>query len=156
MSEPSAAGASPSGAERLAQVVIGATALIFLALGAWLLVSPAGLAGVGLDVSTPVARTELRATYGGFELGTGLFLAWCCACRARLRIGLVATALIVGGFALGRLVGLALDRPDATAQYGLLALELTGVTLAVVATLWLQRRTGGADAALSQGLRPPA
>ncbi len=126
----------------LARGVLGACALVYLALGAWLLARPQGLAAVGVDASTPPARTELRATYGGLELGLGLFLAWCLLGDVgRLRAGLWAAALTIGGFGAGRLVGLVVDRPPERVFLALLAVEVLGVVAAAAALARLPEAT---------------
>ena len=52
----------------------------FLGFGAWLLVDPVGgLAGVGIAGTTAAGVVELRAFYGGLEVGLGLFLLMCAA-----------------------------------------------------------------------------
>lgn len=134
---------------RFARLVLGLGALLFLGLGSWFLIAPQALALVGLGADSPAARTELRATYGGFEVGVGLFLAWCAAGDLlRLRTGLVACACALGGFGAGRLVGLVVDRPPQPVFLVLLAAELSGVALPVLA-LALLRAPGrpAADAA---------
>ena len=52
----------------------------FLGFGGWLLVDPVGgLASVGIAGTTPAGVVELRAFYGGLEVGLGLFLLMCAA-----------------------------------------------------------------------------
>ena len=60
--------------------VLVLAALGFLGFGAWLLVDPVGgLAGVGIAGTTAAGVVELRAFYGGLEVGLGLFLLLCSA-----------------------------------------------------------------------------
>ncbi|OGT58612.1 MAG: hypothetical protein A3E01_03865 [Gammaproteobacteria bacterium RIFCSPHIGHO2_12_FULL_63_22] len=61
-------------------LVLVLAALGFLGFGAWLLVDPVGgLAGVGIAGTTAAGVVELRAFYGGLEIGLGLFLLLCSA-----------------------------------------------------------------------------
>ena len=49
---------------------IGLTYLVF---GVWLLIHPSALDGYGIVLESATARADMRATYGGFEIGVGLF-----------------------------------------------------------------------------------
>ena len=60
--------------------VLALAGLGFLGFGAWLVFDPVGgLAGVGIAGTTPAGVIELRAFYGGLEIGLGLFLLLCAA-----------------------------------------------------------------------------
>lgn len=91
----------------LARLLLLASAVIFIGVGAIFLFLPESFAHV-LEITAPtaMARMDLRATYGGLELGFGIFLVICVVKRPWIRPGLVALALATGGFAFGRLVGL--------------------------------------------------
>ena len=56
------------------QLLIIIAALIFLGFGVWFIIKPTALAGIGIEATSPSARTDIRATYGGFELGVAAFL----------------------------------------------------------------------------------
>lgn len=135
---------------RFARVVLGLSSLVWAGFGLMLSIWPERLDGVGLTVDSPLARIEVRGFYGGLELGIAAFLAWCAAAKSaeRVRAGLVLTAAVLGGTAVGRLVGVALEGGSTTPQmWSFVALELTGTTLAVAALRgsgrgwnWLRRR----------------
>ena len=56
-------------------VVLALCALGFFGFGLWLLVDPAGALGkIGIAALSPTGTVELRAFYGGMEIGLGLFL----------------------------------------------------------------------------------
>ena len=57
------------------RVLIIASAAIFLFFGGWLLAVPTALEGIGIKLSTAEAVIDVRATYGGLELGLAAFLA---------------------------------------------------------------------------------
>jgi hypothetical protein len=82
----------------------------FLGFGVCLIVDPAGgLATVGIAALNPAGLIELRALYGGLELGLGVFLLLCVARPDWRRPGLWAVLLGNGGIGLTRLAGVALS-----------------------------------------------
>ena len=90
-----------------------------------------------ITLPTPAARIDYAATYGGFQLGFGVFLAICARRAGWLEAGLWAAAAALAGFASIRLLGVALrPGPVAPAIYVGLALELAGLVLNV----WAVRR----------------
>ncbi len=118
---------------RLPVLALGLGALGFIGFGLAFLLAPGLLGLVELDASTPSARSDVRAVYGGIELGVGVFLAVCVRRPAWHRAGLTAQALTLGGAALGRVASLAADGLPRPLVLGLGALELLGAVLAVVA-----------------------
>ena len=66
------------------RALIVIAALIIAGFGVWLLVKPEALGGIGINLDGPSARIDIRATYGGFELGVAAFLL-VCAARAEWR-----------------------------------------------------------------------
>lgn len=123
-----------------ARAVLVLGVLAWAGFGGMLLLWPERLAGVGLDVATPLARVEVRGFYGGLELGLAAFLAWCTASADRYRPGLLLCALALGGTAGGRLTGIALEGGTTTASmWGFVALELCGAALCVAALVRLAR-----------------
>lgn len=95
---------------RFATLLIALAGLGFLGFGLAFLVSPLPtLAAAGLVLEGPVAATELRAFYGGLEVGLGVFLLACAARPAQRRTGLWLTLASNGGIGLARLLGLAVS-----------------------------------------------
>ena len=113
------------------QILVVIAAVIFAGFGAWFLINPVALAGIGIDVNGPSARTDIRATYGGFELGAAVFLFWCATRADRHRIGLVAATLFAASFGTGRGVGILLEGGATTFMWSLLAIEVVYTTCAV-------------------------
>ena len=69
----------------MARAFVWIAAAIFVVAGLSYLISPASLTqatGVSADAS---GLTDIRANYGGFQLGVGVFLVWC----ARARVSMV-------------------------------------------------------------------
>jgi len=118
-------------------------ALIFAGFGLWLIIRPEALAGIGIELTGASARTDVRATYGGFELGVAAFLCLCIARPSWNRVGLVAACLFVGGFGGGRLVGILLEGHAEPLMWGFVAIELVFTAVA----LWALRRPAGSGAA---------
>jgi len=86
-----------------------------------------------LNVGTNIAKTEIRATYGGLLLGIGLFLLY--SAFFEVKIGLVAVLLIVGGIGITRLFSIFYDNSSSSIHWYLLAMELASVIIALVLLL---------------------
>ena len=85
-------------------LVLALCALGFFAFGLWLLVDPAAALGkIGINATSATGLVELRAFYGGMELGLGLFLAWCTLRPEWRQAGLWLVLLANGGAGLARL-----------------------------------------------------
>jgi hypothetical protein len=81
-----------------------------LVFGALYLVAPELIMRpLGVEPTAPAGLTDLRATYGGFQLGMGGFLWWCLRDPARYGAGLVAFAFLVAALAICRVIGLLVD-----------------------------------------------
>ena len=110
---------------------VGAMGLLF---GFWYLIAPTGLTEpTGFGPLGPNALTDVRATYGGFQIGSGLFLLWSAADPARVRAALVLQALTIGAIGSCRLVGFALDGSPNGFLISAIATEVTFTALAVIA-----------------------
>jgi hypothetical protein len=117
-----------------ARVVLWIGAAAFFAIGAWLLINPEGMAQMGLPLGAPVWRIEIRAFYGGLEVGLAIYLAICALRPAWCLPGLTAAALVLGGAGSGRLLGMLADGMDRNMLIAM-ASELGGAALAVAALL---------------------
>lgn len=124
---------------KFAKGVLVVTGLMFLVFGIAFVAAPARLGGwVHLDAAHPVARTELRAFYGGLEIGLGIFLLLCSRRPGWHVPGLLASALILGCTAGARVLGMALDGSTSKAVVGILLVE-AGCAAAsglALASLW--------------------
>jgi hypothetical protein len=115
-------------------VVLWLSALVFAVFGVLFYFDPAGWgAKVDLGATTPTARTEIRAMYGGFELGVAAFLAWCALDPSRVRIGLVAALCMFAGVALGRGTSLLTDPGSRSVMYTVIGSEIVAAALVIVA-----------------------
>ena len=87
--------------EKITQGFLLLCGLSFLLIGANTFHDPlAAMAPVELNINTVSALNELRANYGGLQIGMGLFLLAGLCCKTMTRPALLAQALIVGGLAL--------------------------------------------------------
>lgn len=123
---------------RIAQiylVLMGAMSLVF---GVVYLFWPAMMTDpMGFGALAPAAVTDVRATYGGFQIGMGAFLLWCLN-PARVRAGLLLVLLTIGAVAICRAVGLAIDGEVTANLQGVLVFEL--VLAVVTLVLWLRTK----------------
>ncbi len=110
-------------------------AALFAAFGAGFIVAPAYLSQIITDATpgTTSAMIDMRATYGGMALGTGLLFGLCASQSGAQRVGLIASLLILAGIAAGRLAGIFLDGSPNSFMFILLAAELLFTGLAIVA-----------------------
>lgn len=74
---------------------------------------------------TSSAAIDVRATYGGFSLGMGLFLFWCS--KSNIRTGLMAALLALACIIPARLLGFVLDGSPNNTMYLFLALEVVSL-----------------------------
>ncbi len=106
------------------------TAISFLVIGAGFFITPVSWAeSVEIALTTPTARTDLRATYGGFDFMFGVFLLLCSTRPAWYSAGLMAAVLCLGGFAGGRIAGYFIEGSLSTFMLVLLGVELMAISI---------------------------
>jgi hypothetical protein len=71
------------------------------------------------------AKTDLRATYGGFQIGLGALLVWSGLDDARHRTGLLLISVLVSAVALARAYGIVVDDAATPGMVGALTFEVT-------------------------------
>lgn len=120
---------------KFARLIVGFAALSFLGFGVAFLVAPDTLiASVDLSPTSPVGLTELRAFYGGLEIGLAVYLISCLlGDRRDLISGTSVTALSMGAVALARAWGMWVDGTAGSAMAGFMATELLLAGLALIA-----------------------
>ncbi|MFP6630073.1 MAG: DUF4345 domain-containing protein [Myxococcota bacterium] len=121
----------------LARLLLRASALAFTGIGGAFLVAPSAM-GRFVDVSLigATADNDVRAVYGGLQIGLGVLL-WTASRRDEwLRPGLYAQLILFSGLAAGRFVSWAVVGPPGTLGLALHGAEL----LAIVAGLLCLRR----------------
>jgi hypothetical protein len=117
----------------LTKLSLGITAAVSAGFGIGCLIAPKQmLQKIDVKPTSGTGRTELRAMYGGLQLGLAAFFAYCAANEEMAEAGLLAQTLGLGGLALGRLAGIAVDRPKAI-MYPLFAAEAGTAALGAAA-----------------------
>lgn len=119
---------------RFARIYLGVLGFGLVVIGALFLAQPVVWAEwVDIFLPTATARTDLRATYGGFHAGFGLFLMFCARRPDWLQPGLWAAVLALAGFAAGRLLGFLVEGTVIPRLLILFAIETIGTALGAVA-----------------------
>ena len=126
--------------ERFARLVLGLSALAFAGIGAAFLVAPEAMAArVGVSLAGAAAANDVRAVYGGLQLGVAACLVWCARRPETLRTGLAVQLFTFAGLAAARLVSLLLDGNPGALGLALHAAELLGFACGAVARARLPR-----------------
>lgn len=113
-----------------AKLVLYLSAATFAGFGGWLMVAPEALEGAAsLGLSAPEARAEIRAMYGGLELGIAAYLLWCAGRPARYQAGLTLSALAFFGLGTGRLAGMAIESAWTATHLAALSAETVAIGL---------------------------
>lgn len=118
---------------RLPAVSLALTVIAFGVPGATFVTKPDLLAVAGVAIMGPSGATELRALYGGLELGLAAFFAVAVRRRAWHRPALLLQVLTFAGLVLGRAYGLLVDGAPGRATLGLMTLEGLGLVVGLVA-----------------------
>ncbi len=108
-------------------VAFGFTGLVYV-------VSPIALLEVAGITGTASGLTDVRAIYGGFQLGLAAFLVWCVTSEERVVSGLVVLGLMLACIGASRIIGLTLDQAPTTFHLSNLAFEIPGATIAFIAS----------------------
>jgi hypothetical protein len=131
--------------DRMGRSVLTILGALWIVFGALCAVWPGSvLDGVGIALGTADAWADARATYGGSQVGIGVFFLFCARADARVRTGLVALASIAGGFGLARILGIAVDGARGGPTFLALAIEVVAFALAWI-SLGRIARTGAAQ-----------
>ena len=123
-----------------AKVVLVFFGLSFGGFGVWALLSPLSMAKLlHFSLHTPSAVTEIRAFYGGLEIGLAIFMVTAAFYRPLIPGALLALVATAGGIALARIVGIIADGSGSLFMYGALVWELAGASLGLIAFLQVAR-----------------
>jgi len=114
---------------------------MFFGFGVALLLFPSEVIGLAfIEASHPTARMEIRAFYGGLEIGLALYLFYSIK-KQHLTHALTLSSLVLGGIILGRLFDAAIDGVEGNFLYYALLVE----TLLFIASLLLLRSSKDAQ-----------
>jgi hypothetical protein len=109
-------------------------AVTWIVIGVGFLIVPVSwAAALGIALPTATARTDLRATYGGFDLAIGCFAALCALRPEWTRPGLVLMAMVAAGFGGGRLLGMLLEGSASRMMLLFFGVEMALLGLALAA-----------------------
>ncbi|MDJ0848847.1 MAG: DUF4345 domain-containing protein [Myxococcota bacterium] len=124
--------------------IVGAMTVLF---GLIYLLAPESMTGpAGFGALASGGLTDVRATYGGFQLGMGAFLLWAASDDRRVAPALVLVALSIGAVGTSRAVGLLLDS-SVNWFHGLgLATEIVLTALTIFALGRVRSRPAGEPA----------
>lgn len=126
----------------MVRLVLFGSALAFAGIGVAFLIAPDAMAAhVGVSLSGATADNDVRAVYGGLQIGVGAFLAICGLRPDWHAPGLAAQLVTFAGLAGARFLSwLAVGVPDGL---GLLlhGAELLGIGLGLLAWRGLPRAT---------------
>ncbi len=129
----------------MARLLLSLVALASAVSGVLFLISPERMAGtLTLVVLTPVARTEIMATYGGLPLGVAAFLAHCAVYRAYTLAGLLASGTLLCGAGFFRAFGAATNGGTEPLMWQLAAAEILFGVLSLL--LWMREGSAGGRA----------
>jgi len=124
-----------------ARIVLFLYGLMFLGFGLAFLLSPLSMASMtAFQLLSPAAVTELRAFYGGLEIGLGAYLLAGMLSRDWMAPALQALVAVSGGIACGRIFGMLVDDSASPHVLLYLAVELLGVALGAFALYRVQRQ----------------
>jgi hypothetical protein len=139
-----AQGASPriTEAMNVSRIALITAASGFFGFGAACLLRPKNMLNrIDVRPKSAVGTTELRAMYGGLELGLGAFFAVAAANEAWSRPALMAQSLSLGALAVSRLTGILVDRPRGRLMKALCIAECAAAGLGVAALARRREKT---------------
>lgn len=123
------------------RIFFGLSTLVWVGYGLYCFFQPGMLAeAAGVAGQSATGTTELRAMYGGAQIGIGLFCAAAFARESLRRPALLANLCIVGGLGTTRLLGALLDASFTSYTLGGLGFEW----LIVASAAWLLTRPSSA------------
>ena len=117
----------------LDRVVLALSSAFVLLAGVACIVPPASFAHQAGLSAAPSALTEIRAFYGGLQVGIGCFLIWCIRQRTLTFAGILLVAFAVGGAGIARVLGMLIDQAPTPFHLTNLAVEVATVALVAAA-----------------------
>lgn len=97
----------------------------------------------GMQLPGPAAAIDARASYGGVQIGLGVYLLWCRLREEEVRAGLVLICVVSTSLALARVYGFACD--GGPGWFNALAVSVES-GFAGVGAILLRRRSNLAEA----------
>lgn len=131
---------------RFARVILALSAIPFALIGVAFTLFPVEMgAVVGVSLADATAIADVRAVYGGLQLGCALFLGLAAANTEWTRAGLAAQLALYGGLALARVYSYAAAGMPSALGLALHAGEIAGLVFGGLAWTKLTKhsRPGG-------------
>lgn len=117
-------------------------AVMYFGLGVWGFLDPVGIgAKIGLTVGLEDGVNEMRAVYGGFMMGIGIFFGLATVNSSLRKPAWLFIAISMGGLVLGRLGSFILDGPADFYHQAVWAVEIV-CTLGASYAYWQIARVG--------------
>ncbi len=108
--------------------------LMMLVVGGLHLINPQMMMNTpGIELSTVNHLHAVRAAYGGAYLGMAVLFLLGALNKVPVRFALLSVAVLFGGFALGRIVSIAVDGMPVGLYLGVLSAELLFAVTALLA-----------------------
>ncbi|MBL92971.1 MAG: hypothetical protein CMH56_14315 [Myxococcales bacterium] len=99
-------------------------------IGVLSLLAPLNFLGtVNIGVTAPSGIIELRAMYGGLQVGLALFVTWCLQDIKRWDSGVILMVLILLGLGITRLINWLVAMPEGFTHPMLFAIEFSGAAI---------------------------
>jgi len=123
------------------RVLLVILAVFVLVAGLGCLLAPASFAEQVGFARSASGLTEIRAFYGGLQIGAACFLFWCLREPSLVAAGLLFEGLVVGGVGVARVLGMLIEH--AATPYHLTNLAVEVITVVLVAIALSRRRALG-------------
>ncbi len=120
---------------KFATTLLWLNAVLFIIFGMCFSIAPRFFAYLLTEAipATSSACIDMRASYGGMGLGIGLVFALCARHPSTVRLGLIASLMVLGSIVAGRLIGFVADGSPNLLMFLMLGAELLFIVLLVVA-----------------------
>ncbi len=129
---------------KYSRLFLGISALAWLPYGLFCFSMPGFLEkAAGVMSTTPTGLTEIRAMYGGLQMGIGALALAALFREALVRPTIFMLAFLYGGLAGTRVLGLLMDGGPSGYTIFALSFELPATIIAI----WLLLKDAGEDAA---------
>lgn len=122
----------------LARISLIVTGLAFAGFGLWFLYSPQTMATIGVQLHHANAFAEIRAFYGGLEIGLAAFFFVAAGRPHWFEPALLAQVLALGGAAAARSIAIIMGGTTEI-MLGLAAAEAVGCVVGIVALMQVRR-----------------
>jgi hypothetical protein len=132
--------ARPTSTVAIARGLLVLAAVVFIGIGVLCGVNPGSVTTLmGLEMPTAVARTDVRAVYGGLMVGIGAFLLWSSLRQRRIQPGLMLAGMSTLGLVGGRMLGFGAEGEVDACNLLFAALELS-LTIPAFVLAWRIRK----------------